>query len=278
MVFFLLSFDKPIIFSPPDSSAKKITLNLSNFSTKTISSSSAIQSQSLPIPDIKPTNRVPSRVVVPQKSSKKKEIKSVEPKVKKSVKKVIKKKPKRVIRKKVTKKHIVKKREIKKHKKVIKKRYTKAKQHKKRVQKSKKSSLASALRGASFKSMYKHPKSSGFSMRTIHQLYGKEYDGFSPTQKRFIKNNLGLIHRITQRTLIRNGYPRVAIQTHQEGTNVVSFYLYPNGDISNLRLKKHIGYSALDRNTIEVIKIAYKEYPHPKKRTKILFYVTYSIR
>jgi outer membrane biosynthesis protein TonB len=33
----------------------------------------------------------------------------------------------------------------------------------------------------------------------------------------------------------------------------------------------------LDQNTLEVIRIAYKNYPLPNKKTKIVFYVTYSI-
>jgi protein TonB len=44
-----------------------------------------------------------------------------------------------------------------------------------------------------------------------------------------------------------------------------------------LRLKSSIGYRALDENTIEVIKTAYKDYPRPSKKTKIMFYVTYKI-
>jgi TonB family protein len=111
----------------------------------------------------------------------------------------------------------------------------------------------------------------------INQLYGKEFNGYSATQKKFIKHNLGIIHRITQKTLWRNGYPETARRTRQQGTNVVSFYLHPNGDISGLKLKKHIGYTSLDQNTLEVIRIAYKDYPLPNQKTKIVFYVEYSV-
>jgi len=141
--------------------------------------------------------------------------------------------------------------------------------------------LANALMGSGT-SMYPsqpgQPTSSGsYAARMINQLYGKEFDTYSETQKKFIKNNLGTIHAITQRTLTRNGYPEVAVQTRQQGTNVVSFYLHPNGDISDLKLKRHIGHEALDQNTLDVIRIAYKDYPLPNKKTKIIFYVKYSI-
>ena len=178
-----------------------------------------------------------------------------------------------------TEKKKLAKKEVKKKvakKKVAPKRVAKRKPQRKRS----KNPLANALMGSG-SSMYPSrsaPASSGsYAAKMINQLYGREFDTFSPSQKKFIKHNLGLIHRITQRTLTRNGYPEVAIRTRQQGTNVVSFYLHPNGDISNLKLKTKIGYTALDRNTLEVIRIAYKDYPLPNQKTKIVFYVQYSI-
>jgi TonB family protein len=113
----------------------------------------------------------------------------------------------------------------------------------------------------------------------VKKLYGREFHTYTPTQKEFIEKNLDEIHKITQETLWRRGYPGgiTSARTGQEGTNIVSFYLYPNGDISNLRLKKKVGYRVLDNNTIETIKSAYKDYPYPKERTKIIFFVEYSI-
>ncbi len=118
---------------------------------------------------------------------------------------------------------------------------------------------------------------SAYGERMIKKLYGSEFNTFSPTQKKYIRNNLSTIHQITQRTLSRNGYPTVAIQTRQQGTNVVSFYLHPNGDITGLRLKRRLGYEALDKNTIKVIKLAYKDYPLPNQKTKITFNVQYGL-
>ncbi len=111
----------------------------------------------------------------------------------------------------------------------------------------------------------------------LTRLYGKEYYSFTKEQRSFIRNHLSEIQRITQNTLVRNGYPEVALQTHQQGTNVVSFYLHPNGDISDLKILKPTGYEALDKNTLEVIRIAYMHYPRPKTKTKIIFYVNYSL-
>lgn len=113
----------------------------------------------------------------------------------------------------------------------------------------------------------------------IAKLYGKKFDSFTPNQQKFIIKNLNEIQRITQNTLTRRGYPSgaLAARTGQEGTNIVSFDLHPNGNISNLQLLRKVGYHALDDNTIETIKSAYKDYPYPTETTKIIFYVEYSI-
>lgn len=104
------------------------------------------------------------------------------------------------------------------------------------------------------------------------KLYGEEYNSFTEVQKIFLKNNLRDIGRITEHYL---RYPYLAIRLKQQGTNIVEFILYPNGDISDLRLSSSSGSTSLDENTIETIKIAYKDYPRPKEPTKIKIYVNY---
>ncbi len=118
-----------------------------------------------------------------------------------------------------------------------------------------------------------------YPSRTIKKLYGERFWEFSSTQQAFIQDNLDLIHQITQETLSRRGYPAgaLAARTGQEGTNVVAFKLHPNGDISDLHLIGRTGYRILDENTLETIRIAYKDYPYPDEITPIIFYVEYSI-
>jgi len=200
-----------------------------------------------------------------EKSSEENNVTKVEPKAKKKVvKKESKKKPEKKVEKKVTKKRVVKKT----------KTYKKPKRSG--------DPLANALMGSGT-SLFpskptRQPSSSGsYGTRMINQLYGEEFHSFSKSQQKFIKNNLGTIHRITQNTLTRHGYPQIAVRTRQQGTNIVSFYLHPNGDITGLKLKKRLGYESLDQNTLDVIRIAYKDYPLPSKKTKIIFYVKYSI-
>ena len=163
---------------------------------------------------------------------------------------------------------------LRKQKLAKKKRQQQAKE-KKRARRKSNDPLANAIMSAS--TSMSPTKSRRPAMRMIKQFYGSEFNSFTKTQKRFIEKNLGSIYQITQRTLTRNGYPSVAAKTHQQGTQIVTFYLHPNGRITGLKLKKRIGYASLDKNTLRVIRIAYKDYPRPKTKTKITFYVEYSL-
>ncbi len=264
---------------PPKGNKKEITLNLADFTAPPMPKTPAPKPKQVAKPIVKQPPVLKQEEI--------KEIKEVEKLVVKEklvdskdstfIKKVEKKK--KPVTKVELKKKIVKKKKTKK-KKLIKKR----RETKKRVVKKRRSNsdLAnSLLNAASFNPMPTSRSSrstrKSYNKRMIKQLYGSEFNTYSHTQKKFIKNNLGTIHRITQQTLNRNGYPEVAARTGQQGTNVVSFYLHPNGDISKLRLKTRIGYRSLDNNTLEVIRIAYKDYPLPNQKTKIIFYVQYSI-
>jgi TonB family protein len=276
----LLLFTKnweEITFLPPKGQEKKISLNLQQIlippppKPKPVPVPQPIVTPPIPMPvaekpiepEVQPIKKKvldESKKFFAQQSTEENNVTKTEPK---PVKKVVKKVEKKKAVKKADKKSVVKKTQ--------------------QYRQPKRSSdpLANMLMGSGtsmYPSQTTRPSSSGsYGARMINKLYGEEFNTYSETQKKFIKNNLGTIHTITQRTLTRNGYPEIAVRTRQQGTNIVSFYLHPNGDISDLKLKRHIGYQALDQNTLDVIRIAYKDYPLPNKKTKIIFYVKYSI-
>jgi len=291
LIFFLffVSF-KELKFTPHPAKSKKISLNL-----KQISTVPPVHPVPKPLlPPIKARKPRPSQPIPQPKPVIPPHPKPVEEKPLKTPapvarKKLLDEKTRLVVEKKeLTENNVTraaKQKRLKKHtekeeKKTRKKVVKRSKPHQKYRRASRpKKGLAGALMGSgrSVALAPSTPASSGYTSQMINQLYGSEFDTFTPTQKKFIKRNLGLIHRITQRTLIQNGYPDIAVRTRQEGTNIVTFYLHPNGSISGLRLQSRIGYTALDNNTLQVIRIAYKSYPRPKSKTKITFYVQYRI-
>ncbi len=119
--------------------------------------------------------------------------------------------------------------------------------------------------------------SDAVSNEEFKALYKDEFDRFTPDQKRFIKNNLSRIQGITQHYLTLRGYPYIAARLNQQGMNIVEFYLHPNGDISGLKVIQSSGTDVLDKNSLDTIKTAYKDYPRPVETTKIRFYIYYRL-
>lgn len=135
--------------------------------------------------------------------------------------------------------------------------------------KSSQSPLLSAL-NSEFKASQKETPAGG----RIKKLYGEEFERMGKEEQKFIKDNLGSIGKITEKYL---RYPDVSAKLRQQGASVVEFFLHPNGDITDLKLLTTSGYKALDKNSIETIELAYKDYPRPSAKTKIRIYVEYSI-
>ncbi len=268
---------KEIHYLPPQKEQKKITLNLKEIvTTPPAAKPKAPATPSVPQKPVLPPKTTPKPQPLPPKITKvdtSGKTFATQSQEENNISKQISKPTKKVVKKRVP--------TTKKSKKVV-KRPQKPKKHISRKKPTRsKDPLANMLMNTGTQMLptraSSDSKAGTYGERIIQKLYGREFKTYSPTQKEYIRNNLSTIHKITQHTLIRNGYPTIAIQTRQQGTNVVSFYLHPNGDISNLKLKTRIGYAALDENTIKVIKLAYKDYPLPNQKTKIIFYVRYSI-
>lgn len=111
----------------------------------------------------------------------------------------------------------------------------------------------------------------------LKELYGKEYDNFTTVQKAYLEKNINNFQIITQRVLNRLGYPHEAVRLKITGINIVEFIFHPNGDISDLKIIQSSGYSILDNRTLELIQIAYKEYPKPQTPTLLRFKVFYRL-
>lgn len=111
----------------------------------------------------------------------------------------------------------------------------------------------------------------------LQKLYGEEYDKFTKVQKAYLEKNLGNFQTITQRVLNRLGYPPIAAKLKIGGVNVIEFIFHPDGSITNLRVINSSGYAVLDDYSLELIEIAYKDYPKPQTSTKLRFNVQYRL-
>jgi periplasmic protein TonB len=114
-------------------------------------------------------------------------------------------------------------------------------------------------------------------LNELTRLYGEEYKTFTKVQKAYLEKNLNNFQVITQRVLNRLGYPKLAAKLRIGGTNIVEFMFHPDGSISNLKITNSSGYEVFDKYSIELIEIAYKDYPRPTTSTKLKFNVQYQI-
>ncbi len=124
----------------------------------------------------------------------------------------------------------------------------------------------------------KHYKSGGNLSQNIKELYGDTFGKLTPGQQQYIIDNQEIMRRITQSVLNRLAPLNIPRDLRVNRTNVVEFYLHPNGDISNLHLIKKSGYFILDDTTKEMIEYAYSRYPRPKEKTLIRYNVYYNLR
>ena len=112
-------------------------------------------------------------------------------------------------------------------------------------------------------------------LNELQKLYGEEYDKFTKVQKAYLEKNLNNFQSITQRVLDRLGYPPLAAKLRIGGVNVIEFMFHPDGSITGLKVIDSSGYAVLDDYSIELIEIAYKNYPKPQTSTKLRFNVQY---
>lgn len=123
-------------------------------------------------------------------------------------------------------------------------------------------------------SLFTPPKQSSAPNKELRNLYGDTLRDLTPEQVEYLDENLNRIGWITQKYL---EFPTLAGQLAMQGEAILEFDLFPNGDISPIKLLKSSGYALLDDNAVETVEVAYKEYPHPKEKTKIRLLVKYII-
>ena len=114
-------------------------------------------------------------------------------------------------------------------------------------------------------------------LNELQKLYGEEYDKFTKVQKAYLEKNIGNFQTITQKVLDRLGYPPLAAKLKIGGVNIVEFMFHPDGSITNLKVIDSSGYAILDDYSVELIEIAYKNYPKPETSTKLRFHVQYRL-
>jgi outer membrane biosynthesis protein TonB len=112
---------------------------------------------------------------------------------------------------------------------------------------------------------------------SIQRLYGDKFNDLSEGEQKYILDNQEVMRRITQGVLDRYGRSRIPDNIRTNDTNMIEFYLHPDGSISDLRFLKNSQLAILDDTTKEVIELSYAKYPRPEQKTLIRYRVWYNL-
>lgn len=119
--------------------------------------------------------------------------------------------------------------------------------------------------------------SGGNISQDIKELYGDEFGKLTKGQQKYIIDNQEIMRRITQQVLTRVARVNLKANLNVNRTNVIEFYLHPNGDMTDFKFLHKSGYFVLDETTKETIEYAYSRYPRPKEKILIRYNVYYKL-
>ncbi len=139
-------------------------------------------------------------------------------------------------------------------------------------------SMLSQDKSSQEKKEMKRTIQNGSSIRSdVKELYGEEFGKLSPGQQKYILDNQEIMRRITQQVLTRVARVNLPIDLNVNRSNVIEFYLHPNGDMTDFKFLEKSGYYILDDTTKETIEYAYSRYPRPTEKTLIRYNVFYNL-
>ena len=107
------------------------------------------------------------------------------------------------------------------------------------------------------------------------EAYGEAFGRLSEGEKKYIIDNQEVMRRITQEQLNRLAPVNIPRNLNVNTSNVIEFYLHPNGDISGLKMVNESGYEILDDTSLQTIEYSYHRYPLPAQKTLVRYKVGY---
>jgi len=111
--------------------------------------------------------------------------------------------------------------------------------------------------------------------KDFKEAYGEAFGRLSEGEKKYIIDNQEVMRRITQEQLDRLAPVNIPRNLNINTSNIIEFYLLPNGDITGLKLITASGAEILDDTSLQTIEYSYHRYPLPKQKTLVRYKVGY---
>ncbi|MEA1893151.1 MAG: energy transducer TonB [Campylobacterota bacterium] len=117
----------------------------------------------------------------------------------------------------------------------------------------------------------------GGTKKELKNLYGNEWGKLTAGAQKYMLDNREVMRRITQQILTRVARVNLKQDLNINRSNVIEFYLHPNGDMTDFRFLEKSGYYILDDTTKETISYAYSRYPRPDEKILVRYNVFYNL-
>lgn len=112
---------------------------------------------------------------------------------------------------------------------------------------------------------------------SLKVTYGEKFEQLSDGEKEYLNQNFKSLQRITQAVLDRWGKHRIPPDIVINDTNLVQFYLHPDGSMSDMTFVQKSKTDILNETTKETIELSYFKYPRPKEKILIRYRVRYQL-
>jgi len=112
----------------------------------------------------------------------------------------------------------------------------------------------------------------------IREAYGDAFGKLSEGERKYLLDNQEIMRRLTQAQLDDTGRTMIPNTLRVNDSNIVEFYLHPDGSMTDFRYIRNSGFFLLDEVTKETIESVYWKYPRPKQTTLIRYKFGYYLR
>ena len=109
----------------------------------------------------------------------------------------------------------------------------------------------------------------------VKNTYKDILDRLSPSERKYTLDNQEILHQIIQQTLDRVSRINTPRDLRVNSSNVAEFYLFANGDISEIKFITKSEYSIFNKITKETIAYAYEKFPRPDQKTLMRYKFDY---
>lgn len=109
------------------------------------------------------------------------------------------------------------------------------------------------------------------------KLYGDKFERLNIDEKEYLIINYKSMQEVISKELIRYAPSHFPQNFESDETNIIEFYLQPDGSLANIHFIQKSNSAILNEITEETIKLASRKFIHPKQKTLLRYSIHYKV-